>query len=304
MDPSSLVVLITGCSTGIGRAAAAHLVAVGHTVIATARRVDDLTVLAAAGCQTLPLDVTDEASMRGAVDAIEAWHGRIDVLVNNAGYSQSGAVESVPLAQTRAQFETNVFGPLRLTQLVLPGMRRRGAGRVVNVSSMGGRLVFPGGGVYHASKYALEALSDALRYELRPFGIAVVLIEPGLIRTSFAATVGARLSSLAAETPTASDAAAAYAAFNHTVARGTAAAYERGPLARMAGEPIDVARVIARAIAAPRPRARYTVALSATVFLALRRWLGDAGWDWFLRVNFAAPQPNANQAAKQAGTPG
>ena len=191
--PVSTVVLITGCSTGIGRATATHLAASGYTVIATARRVEDLADLAAAGCRTLALDVTDEGSMRAAVDAVEASHGRIDVLVNNAGYSQSGAVESVPLARTRAQFETNVFGPLRLTQLVLPGMRRRRAGRIVNVSSMGGRLVFPGGGVYHASKYALEALSDALRYELRPFGIAVVLIEPGLIRTNFAATVGATM---------------------------------------------------------------------------------------------------------------
>ena len=298
MDPSPLVVLITGCSSGIGRATAAHLAAAGHTVIATARRVDDLAELAAAGCRTLALDVTDEASMRAAVEAVEGTHGRIDVLVNNAGYSQSGAVESVPLARTRVQFETNVFGPLRLTQLVLPGMRHRGSGRIVNVSSMGGRLVFPGGGVYHASKYALEALSDALRYELRPFGIAVVLVEPGLIRTKFAATVGTGLSTLAAEAASPGDAGTVYAAFNDTVARGTAAAYERGPMARMAGEPIDVARVIARAIAAPRPRARYTVALSATVFLTLRRWLGDAGWDWFLRSNFAAPKPAARQSAR------
>ena len=297
MAASSSVVLITGCSTGIGRATASHLAARGYTVIATARRVEDLGDLAAAGCQTLPLDVTDEASMRAAVDAVEAAHGRIDVLVNNAGYSQSGAVESVPLARTRAQFETNVFGPLRLTQLVLPGMRRRRAGRIVNVSSMGGRLVFPGGGVYHASKYAVEALSDALRYELRPFGIAVVLIEPGLIKTNFAATVGAKLSALTADADAdavpAGDAAAVYADFNDVVARGTAAAYERGPMARMAGEPIDVAQVIARAIEAPRPRARYTVAASATFFLTLRRWLGDAGWDWFLRSNFGAPKPPA-----------
>jgi NAD(P)-dependent dehydrogenase (short-subunit alcohol dehydrogenase family) len=291
MPESPSVVLITGCSSGIGRAVAPHLAALGYTVIATARRVDDLTDLAAAGCRTLPLDVNDEESMRAAVDAVEASHGRIDVLINNAGYSQSGAVESVPLARTRAQFETNVFGPLRLTQLVLPGMRRRGAGRIINVSSMGGRLVFPGGGVYHASKYAVEALSDALRYELRPFGIAVVLIEPGLIKTNFAATVGAKLSTLAEGSP-AGD-AASVAAFNDVVAKGTAAAYERGPMARMAGEPIDVARVIARAIAAPRPRARYTVAASATFFLTLRRWLGDAGWDWFLRSNFASPKPPA-----------
>jgi len=295
MAAAPSVVLITGCSSGIGREAARHLAGLGYTVFATARRVEDLADLAAAGCRTLPLDVTDEASMRAAVDAVEAAHDRIDVLVNNAGYSQSGAVESVPLARTRAQFETNVFGPLRLTQLVLPGMRRRGAGRIVNVSSMGGRLVFPGGGVYHASKYALEALSDALRYELRPFGIDVVLIEPGLIKTNFAATVGARLSTLAAEAGAtgapADDAAAVYADFNGVVARGTAAAYQRGPMARMAGEPIDVARVIGRALAAPRPRARYTVALSATFFLTLRRWLGDALWDWFLRANFASPRP-------------
>ena len=272
MAAAPSVVLITGCSSGIGREAARHLAGLGYTVFATARRVEDLADLAAAGCRTLPLDVTDEASMRAAVDAVEAAHDRIDVLVNNAGYSQSGAVESVPLARTRAQFETNVFGPLRLTQLVLPGMRRRGAGRIVNVSSMGGRLVFPGGGVYHASKYALEALSDALRYELRPFGIDVVLIEPGLIKTNFAATVGARLSTLAAEAGAtgapADDAAAVYADFNGVVAR-----------------------VIGRALAAPRPRARYTVALSATFFLTLRRWLGDALWDRFLRANFASPRP-------------
>jgi NAD(P)-dependent dehydrogenase (short-subunit alcohol dehydrogenase family) len=291
MAPASSVIQINGCSSGICRAPATQHAAHRHTRIATARRVDDLADLAAAGCRTLPLDVTDEASMRAAVAAGEASHGRIDVLINNAGYSQSGAVESVPLARTRAQFETNVFGPLRLTQLVLPGMRRRGTGRIINVSSMGGRLVFPGGGVYHASKYAVEALSDALRYELRPFGIAVVLIEPGLIKTNFAATVGARLSTLAEDAP-AGDAAAVYAAFNDVVARGTAAAYERGPMARMAGEPIDVARVIARAIAAPRPRARYTVAASATFFLTLRRWLGDAGWDWFLRSNFASTRPS------------
>jgi NADP-dependent 3-hydroxy acid dehydrogenase YdfG len=293
------VALITGASSGIGEATAVELVGRGFTVYGAARRVDRMAALAARGVHVIEMDVTDDASMTSGVERVLAEQGRIDVLVNNAGYSQSGAVESVPLARTRAQFETNVFGPLRLTQLVLPGMRRRRAGRIVNVSSMGGRLVFPGGGVYHASKYAVEALSDALRYELRPFGIAVVLIEPGLIRTNFAATVGARLSMLTADTAAAGgaapagDTAAVYAEFNDLVARGTAAAYERGPMARMAGEPLDVARVIARAIEAPRPRARYTVAASATFFLTLRRWLGDAGWDWFLRSNFGAPKPPA-----------
>jgi NAD(P)-dependent dehydrogenase (short-subunit alcohol dehydrogenase family) len=284
------VVLITGCSSGIGRATAAHLAGRGDRVIATARRLGDLADLAAAGCDTQALDLTDAASMRAVVDDVERRHGRIDVLINNAGYSQSGAVESVPPARVRAQFETNVFGLLRLTQRVLPGMRRRRAGRVVNVTSMGGRLVFPGGGVYHASKYAVEALSDALRYELRPFGIDVVVIEPGLIRTRFSATVGAHLSALPAD---GDEVSATYQAFNDVIARGTRDAYVRGPMARMAGEPIDVARTIARAIDARRPRARYTVGLSATVFLTLRRWLGDAGWDRFLRANFASPAPPA-----------
>jgi NAD(P)-dependent dehydrogenase (short-subunit alcohol dehydrogenase family) len=285
MPFTSSVVLVTGCSSGIGRAAAEHLASLGHAVVATARRVEAIADLASAGCRTLALDVTDEASMGAAVDATIAAHGRIDVLVNNAGYSQSGAVESVPVGRARAQFETNVFGPLRLTQLVLPGMRARGSGRIVNVSSMGGRLVLPGGGVYHASKYALEALSDALRYELRPFGVAVVLIEPGLVRTRFAETVVAHLGSI----PGAGDddeVARTYADFNAYVRTGTRSVYEKGPLAKMAGDPVDVARAIARAIAAPRPRARYTVTPSATFLLTLRRWLGDAGWDWFLRSNF------------------
>ena len=285
------VVLITGCSSGIGRATAEHLAGLGHTVVATARRLDAIADLASRGCRTLALDVTAEASMRTAIDATLAAHGRIDVLVNNAGYSQSGAVESVPIAQVRAQFETNVFGPLRLTQLVLPAMRARRRGRIVNVSSMGGRLVFPGGGVYHASKYAIEALSDGLRFELRPFGIAVVLIEPGLVRTQFAETVGAHLASMPAADASADEAGGVYAAFNAAIAKGTKAVYESGPMAKMAGAPIDVARAIARAIDAPRPRARYTVTPSATVFLTLRRWLGDAGWDWFLRSNFMQPTP-------------
>jgi NAD(P)-dependent dehydrogenase (short-subunit alcohol dehydrogenase family) len=292
---SPSVVLVTGCSSGIGRATALHLARLGHAVVATARRVADIADLEAQGCRTLALDVCDEASSRAAVEATLAAHGRIDVLVNNAGYSQSGAVESVPVDRARAQFETNVFGPLRLTQLVLPGMRARRTGCIVNVSSIGGRLVFPGGGVYHASKYALEALSDALRFELRPFGVAVVLIEPGLIKTGFADAVGAHMtdSPVPGTSGDASDVGRAYGEFNAYVRSGTKSAYERGPMARMAGVPEDVARTIAKALAAPRPRARYTVAVSATVFLTLRRWLGDTGWDWFLRSNFASPKPPA-----------
>jgi NAD(P)-dependent dehydrogenase (short-subunit alcohol dehydrogenase family) len=145
-EPISKAVLITGCSTGIGRATAQHLAGNGWTVYATARRVEAIADLERAGCRTLALDVTDEESMQAAVSAVEAEQGAVGVLVNNAGYSQSGAVESVAMDDVRRQFETNVFGLVRMAQLVLPGMRRQGWGKIVNMSSMGANLVFPGGG--------------------------------------------------------------------------------------------------------------------------------------------------------------
>ena len=159
--------LVTGCSSGIGEATAAHLAGAGWTVYATARRPETLAGLEAAGCRTLALDVTDEASMPAAVAAVEEAEGAVGVLVNNAGYSQSGAVETrAAWSDVRAQFETNVFGLVRMCQLVLPGMRAQRWGKIVNVSSMGGRFTFPGGGLYHATKYAVEAISDALRFEV------------------------------------------------------------------------------------------------------------------------------------------
>src|SRR3954462_13215535 len=227
-------VLITGCSTGIGHATAARLAGGAWTVYATARRPETLDDLAAAGCRTLALDVTDEASMAAALDAVE---GGVGVLVNNAGYSLSGALETLPMESVRRQFETNVFGLLRLTQLVLPGMRRAGRGTVVNLSSMGGRLVFPGGGAYHATKFGVEALSDALRMEVHGFGIDVICVEPGLIRTEFGTTAASGVA--AGDGP--------YAAFNHSVAKSTRAVYE-GPLARLGGDADDVAAAIEQAL--------------------------------------------------------
>src|SRR5688500_4857405 len=181
-------VLITGCSTGIGRATAETLAKDGWNVYATARKPEDIEDLKHSGAKTLALDVTDESSMASAIKRTEETDGPIGALVNNAGYSQSGAVETVPMDSVRRQFETNVFGLLRMCQLVLPGMRAAGAGTIVNVSSMGGRLTFPGGGAYHATKYAVEALSDALRMEVARFGIDVICVEPGLIRTEFGST--------------------------------------------------------------------------------------------------------------------
>src|SRR5919198_615158 len=239
MADASKAVLITGCSTGIGRATAERLAGRGHTVYATARRPESIADLEAKGCKTLALDVTDEESMRGAVAAVEEAEGAIGALVNNAGYSQSGAIEDVSMESVRRQFETNVFGLIRMCQLVLPGMRRRGEGRIVNVSSMGGRLTFPGGGIYHGTKHAVEAISDVLRFEVQGFGVDVVVIEPGLIKTDFAdAAVGSMGGQDGDGGP--------YGDFNAAVAAQTAGAYE-GPLARLGAGPEAGARGLAHA---------------------------------------------------------
>jgi len=183
----------------------------------------------------------------------------------------------------RKQFETNVFGLIRMCQLVLPGMRKQGDGRIVNVSSMGGRLVFPGGGIYHATKHAVEALSDALRFEVRGFGVGVSIIEPGLIKTEFGhAAVGSMEGTIADD--------GAYGRFNREVAAKTAGAYE-GSMSRMAAPPDAVARVIQRAIESRRPRPRYVVTVGARAMLLTRRLLPDRGWDAMMRSQFPQPRP-------------
>jgi len=276
------VALVTGCSSGIGRATALRLRQDGHVVYATARRIETLAELEAAGCETLALDVTSEESRRAAVGEIESRHGAVGVLVNNAGYSQSGALETLPLAAFRDQLETNVVGLLGLCQLVLPAMRARRRGTIVNISSMGGRLTFPGGGAYHASKYALEALSDVLRFEVGGQGVDVVLVEPGLIRSGFADAVADHI-------PSSDD---DYAGFNAHVATATRRTYERGPLARLGGSPEDVAAVISRAVAAKHPRTRYVVTPSAHLMIGLHRLLPARAWDRLVAGSF--PRPGAS----------
>jgi len=273
-------VLITGCSTGIGAATAADLAAHGYTVYATARRPETLADLAERGCRTLALDVTDEASMAAAVAEVEREHGAVGALVNNAGYSQSGALETLPLDDIRMQFETNVFGLIRMAQLVLPGMRRAGSGRIVNIGSMGGKLTFPGGGAYHATKYAVEAISDALRFEVQGFGVQVVLIEPGLITTEFANTAVATVDA-AADGP--------YATFNAAVAKSTEGAYT-GPMRKLGGGPEAVAKVVRKALDRPKPRARYRVTPSARLAIAQRKVTPDRLWDLALRAQFPVPK--------------
>ncbi|MER7460689.1 oxidoreductase [Micromonospora sp. NPDC126480] len=270
-------VLVTGTSSGIGRATVRRLARRPElTVYATARKVSAIADLAETGARLLPLDVTDEASMAAAVAAVEAEHGQVDVLVNNAGYGEYGPIEETPMDRVRAQFETNVFGLSRLTQLVLPGMRRAGRGRIVNVSSMGGRIVFPGGGYYHASKYAVEAISDALRQEVRPFGIDVAIVEPGLIRTGFGAVAA---ESLGREADPSGPYRRMVAAVDVTMARS----YQNRLLA---ATPDTVARVIERAVTARRPRTRYLVTAAAWAMVHSRRLFGARVFDAINRRQF------------------
>lgn len=274
LDP----VLITGCSSGIGRASADLLVKAGHTVYATARRTESLAELEAAGARVLALDVTSEDSMAAAVEHIEAEHGRVGTLVNNAGYGEYGTIEEADLDRVRKMFETNVFGLARLTQLVLPGMRRAHRGRVINIGSMGGRMTFPVGGYYHATKYAVEAISDALRNEVRRFGIDVVLIEPGMTRTGFEDNVH---SSVANSAGTQAD--SPYAALLASNAANTSGGYSN-PL--MTTGPESVARVVLKALESEHPRSRYLLTPAAKAMVTARTLGGDRVWDTLVKQQF------------------
>ncbi len=268
------VALVTGASSGIGEATARRLRELGFSVYAGARRVERMRDLETLGIHALVLDVADEASMVAAVDRITIEAGHIDVLVNNAGYAAYGAVEDVPLEEARHQFEVNVFGLARMTQLVLPGMRSRGAGRIINVSSIGGRIYGPLGGWYHATKHAVEGLSDSLRLELAPLGIRVVIIEPGEIRTEWGG--------IAADSLMTASGNGAYAAQAERVAR---------VLARSVGTnsgslPIVVAATIGQAATVRGPRTRYVVGRGARALTVARRLLPDRVFDRLMRRLF------------------
>ncbi|WP_380164124.1 SDR family NAD(P)-dependent oxidoreductase [Jannaschia sp. R86511] len=273
-------VLVTGCSTGIGRAVALRLARDGHVVHATARRPDTIADLEAAGCSVGPLDVVDPDSAAAAVEHVLGRHGRIGGLVNNAGYAEYGPLEEVPLAAARRQLETNVIGLVGLTQLVLPHMRAAGAGRVVNIGSVGGRVTFPAGGWYHASKYALESLSDALRVEVAPFGVRVSLVEPGPIRTAFGDTAVGTLTA-----PQSVD-GSPYGDLTRSV-ETTVRGYYDNPLLARGTDP--VVRAVVHALTSQRPRSRYLVTPTARLLVAIRRWGGDRGWDAFVRRQFSVP---------------
>jgi NAD(P)-dependent dehydrogenase (short-subunit alcohol dehydrogenase family) len=269
------VAIVTGASSGIGEATARRLQALGYTVYAVARRVDRMAGLAGDGIRVLGVDVTDDASLTALVDRIVADTGRIDVLVNNAGYGSYGAVEDVPLAEARRQFEVNVFGLARLTQLVLPHMRERRSGHVVNISSVGGKIYEPLGGWYHATKFAVEGLSDSLRVEVAPFGVHVVVIEPGAIRTEWSGIAASGVLDTSGRT--------AYGEQARMVA-GLLGAAESNP--RLVSPPEVIANAVGRAVTARRPRTRYAVGGGARPILLVRRLLSDRAFDRFIVAMF------------------
>jgi len=277
-DSAIRTALVTGASSGIGEDTARRLRALGYTVYGAARRTDRLRTLATDGVRPLAMDVTDDASMTAGVSRILQETGRIDVLVNNAGYGSYGAIEDVPIDEARRQFEVNLFGLARLTQLVTPHMRAQGSGTIINISSMGGKLTTPLGGWYHATKYAVEALSDALRMELRPFGIDVVVVEPGGIRTEWGAIAADHL-----------EATADGSAYADQI-RAVAGAMRSESNQRHYSPPMVIARTVGKIVTARRPRTRYAVGFLAKPLIAVRRVLPDRAFDRIIGAAFGFPQ--------------
>jgi NADP-dependent 3-hydroxy acid dehydrogenase YdfG len=271
------IALVTGASSGIGEATARELAAAGFTVYAAARRAGRLEKLTEAGICPLVMDVTDDASMRAGVDAILKAQGRIDVLVNNAGYGSYGALEDVPMAEARAQMEVNVFGAARLIQLVLPAMRAQRSGTIVNVTSMGGKITTPLGAWYHATKFALEAISDCLRMEVTPFGIDVVVIEPGGIRTEWSGIAADKVRAVSGNGP--------YGPQGSAVASSLTSESTH----RRSSPPELIAQTITRAVTARRPRTRYAVGYGAKPLIFLHGLLPDRTFDAFIRRATSIP---------------
>ena len=275
MSNTSKTILVTGATAGIGRMTALHLAKQGHHVIASGRKAAELAKLKAEAADlrldTIFLDVTSKVSIASAVEAIEQVTGGrgLDVLDNNAGFGVLGPTSEISDEEMRRQYETNVFGLMNVTRAFIPGMRARGKGRIINVSSVGGRITLPYFGVYNSTKYAVESLSDALRYELRPFGIDVVLIEPGVIRTNFEATAVKDIDKMFSSTPY----AAAMAKYDQMSKMAD----------KFASNPIVIAKAIARAVKARRPWARYVAPRSTSFALFFAALLPTRLWDWAMR---------------------
>ena len=264
----SKVALVTGASSGIGMETTKLLVKQGYTVYGAARRLEKMQELKQDGVKLLEMDVTNEVSMVNGINEILKAEGRIDVLVNNAGYGSYGALEDVPLSEARYQFEVNIFGMARLTQLVLPHMRDQHSGRIINISSIGGKLGEPHGAWYHATKYAVEGLSDSLRMELKEFGIDVVIIEPGAIITEWAG--------IAREYMLKTSGSTAYG----ELTRKHVKMFERAD--KTGSKPIVVAKTIVKAITVSRPKTRYATGGGAKMILFVKSILSDRMFDKLL----------------------
>jgi len=265
--PAAKVALVTGGSSGIGECTVRELLDAGFVVYTVARRVDRMQPLAELGAHVFAMDVTDDGSMVAGVQRIIDEQGRIDVLVNNAGYGSYGAVEDVPIEEARRQFDVNVFGLARLTQLVTPHMRKQGMGRIINISSIGGKFYEPFGAWYHATKFAVEGFSDSLRMELKPFGVDVVLIEPGPIITEWNEIARDSLLERSGDTD--------YGKYARRAHKVLTAFDQPG----RASKPEAVARKIRRAATTRRPAARYPVGRGARMITGSRDHLPDRVMD-------------------------
>lgn len=260
-------VLITGASSGMGKEIARKLLEEGYTVYAAARRLHRMRDLEELGATPLKLDITKDDDIVGVVNQIIAEQGGIDILINNAGFGMYGAMEDTTLEDARYQFEVNLFGLARLTQLALPYMREQGAGKIVNISSMGGKIYTPLGSWYHATKHALEGWSDCLRIELAPFGIDVIIIEPGLIETEFGDVLIGPMLERSGNTT--------YADMANKVAKGVRDSYDSGN----GSPPSVIADTISKSLSARRPRTRCVAGKMAKPLMAVRKWLGDRLYD-------------------------
>lgn len=261
------VALVTGASSGMGKAFAKALLAEGMTVYAAARRIEQMADLASLGAVPLKMDITHEDEVQAAVQRIEQEHGGVDVLINNAGFGMYGAIEETTIDDARYQFEVNLFGMARLTQLVLPSMREKRTGKIINISSVGGKIYTPLAGWYHATKHAVEGWSDCLRLELRPFNIDVVIIEPGVIATEFGNVMMEPMLKRSGSGP--------YSKMTHAVAAAMKAYGEQGG----ASDPQVIVRLMLQAVRAHKPKIRYAGGKYAKPVLFIRKWFGDRVFD-------------------------
>jgi short-subunit dehydrogenase len=266
-DSRKKTALVTGASSGMGKEIAKRLIADGFRVYVAARGVDKMADLGLLGAHILEMDISREDQINAAVQIILSDAGGVDVLVNNAGFGLYGAVEDVAIDEARYQFEVNVFGPARLTQLLLPTMRERRSGTIVNITSMGGKIYTPLGAWYHATKHALEGWSDCLRLELAPFGIRVVIVEPGLIETAFGEVVSNGMLARSGQ--------GAYSAITRSVTQSTQAAYGHGKYTSAS----VIANVVSKAVKAGKPRTRYVAGAFAKPMIFIRKWFGDRMFD-------------------------